>query len=75
VNDLKGLVIAGEALILLVLGAANIASGQLLGAAILLGLALLAGGSAWALWPATGRIIDYAGARPRRAGWSRRRRH
>ncbi len=75
VNDLKGLVIAVEAVVLLLLGAANIVSGQLLGAVILFGLALLAGGSAWALWPARRRIIGFAGARPRRAGRSRRPRH
>ncbi len=74
-SDLKGLVIAVEAVVLLLLGAANIVSGQLLGAAILFGLALLAGGSAWALLPARGRIIGFAGGRPRREGWSRRRRH
>jgi hypothetical protein len=74
VSDLKGRIIAVEAVVLLLLGAANVVSGQLLGAAILFGLAVLAGGSAWALLPGRGRIIRFAGARPRREGWSRRRR-
>ncbi len=74
-SDLKGLVIAAEAVVLLLLGAANIVSGQLLGAAILVGLASLAAICAWALWPAGGRIIGLAGARPRRAGRSRPPRH
>jgi hypothetical protein len=71
---LKGLIIAAEAAVLLVLAAANVVSGQFLGAAILLGIASLAAACAWALWPAKSRIIGLAGARPRRAGWSRRRR-
>ncbi len=74
-NDLKGLIIGAEAIVLLALGAANIVSGQLLGAAILIGIAALAAVCAWALWRAEGGIIDLAGARPRKAGWSRRRRH
>ena len=73
-SDLKGLIIAAEAAVLLVLAAANVVSGQFLGAAILLGIASLAAACAWALWPAKSRIIGLAGARPRRAGWSRRRR-
>lgn len=73
-SDLRGLIIASEAAVLLVLAAANVVSGQFLGAAILLGIASLAAGCAWALWPAKSRIIGLAGARPRRAGWSRRRR-
>jgi hypothetical protein len=48
-NDLKGLVIAAEAIVLLVLGAANIVSGQFLGAAILIGIASLTAACAWAL--------------------------
>ena len=53
-SDLKGPAVALEALVLLVLGAANIVSGQLIGAAILVGLALLAAACAWALWPGPG---------------------
>ena len=71
-NDLKGLVIAVEAVVLLALGAADILSGQLLGAVIVLGIASLAAGCAWALWPDRGQIIGLAGGRPRRAGLSRR---
>jgi uncharacterized MnhB-related membrane protein len=50
-RDLKRALFAAEAVILLVLGAAEIISGQLLGAAILVGIASLAAGCAWALWP------------------------
>jgi uncharacterized MnhB-related membrane protein len=75
VNDLKGIVIAAEAVVLLSLAAADILNGQFLGAAILIGIASLAAGCAWALWPAGDRIIGLAGVRPRRAGSSRRRRH
>jgi hypothetical protein len=50
-RTLKGLVIAGEALVLLALGAANILSGQLLGGAIVVGLGTLAAACAWVLWP------------------------
>ncbi len=73
-SELKGLIIAAEAIVLLMLGAANLLTGQFVGAAILIGIALLAAGCAWALLRAEGRIIGLAGARPRRAGWSRRRR-
>jgi len=71
VSDLKSLIIAAEAVVLLVLGAASVVSGQILGAAILLGIASLAAVCAWALWPKD-QIIGLAGARPRRAGSSRR---
>jgi hypothetical protein len=50
-RDIKALIIAIEGGVLLVLGAASIVSGRLLGAAILVGLASLAAASAWALWP------------------------
>lgn len=70
-SDLKSLIIAAEAVVLLVLGAASVVSGQILGAAILLGIASLAAVCAWALWPKD-QIIGLAGARPRRAGSSRR---
>jgi hypothetical protein len=73
-SDLKGIVVAVEALVLLLLGAADLVSGQLLGAALLIGLALLAAACAWALWPDRPRIIDLAGEGPRRAGSIRRRR-
>jgi uncharacterized MnhB-related membrane protein len=53
VNHLKGLIIAAEAALLLVFGVADIVSGRLLGAAILLGIASLAAACAWALWPAS----------------------
>jgi hypothetical protein len=75
VSDLKGLVIAAEAVVLLVLAAANIVSGQFLGAAVLAGIAVLAAACAWALWPTRSRLIGLAGERPRRAGSSRRPRH
>ncbi len=74
-SDLKGPIIAAEAVILLVLGVANIVTGQFLGAAILIAIGTLAAGCAWAFWPARSGIIGLAGARPRRAGSSRRRRH
>jgi len=48
---MKGRVLAIEAGVLLILGAANIVSGRLLGAAILLALGVLAASCAWALWP------------------------
>ena len=70
-SDLKSVIIAAEAVVLLVLGAASVVSGQILGAAILLGIASLAAVCAWALWPKD-QIIGLAGARPRRAGSSRR---
>jgi hypothetical protein len=54
VNDLRGLIIGAEALVLLLLGAAYILSGQFLGAAILIAMASLAAACAWALWPARG---------------------
>jgi hypothetical protein len=57
-RDIKGLVIAIEAGVLLVLGAASIVSGRFLGAAVLVGLASLAAASAWALWP-TARTAPY----------------
>jgi hypothetical protein len=50
-SSVKGLVIAVEAIVLLALGAANILSGQLLGGAIVVGLAILAAACAWVLWP------------------------
>lgn len=50
-SDLKWLIIAAEAAALLVLAAANIVSGQFLGATILLAIASLAAACAWALWP------------------------
>jgi hypothetical protein len=74
VSDLKGLIIAVEAGILLVFSVAEVVSGQFLGAAILLGIAALSAACAWALWPARSRIIGLAGEGPRRAGSSRRRR-
>ena len=74
-SNLKGPIIAAEAVVLLALGAANIVSGQFLGAAILIAIGSLAAGCAWAFWPARSGIIGLAGARPRRAGSSRRRRH
>jgi hypothetical protein len=46
---------------LLVLGAAEIIRGQLLGAAILVAIASLAAGCAWALWP-NGRTFPSARA-------------
>jgi hypothetical protein len=74
-RGVKGLVIAIEAGVLLLLGAADLVSGQFLGAAIVVGLATLAAACAWALWPA-GRALPRARAdeSPRRAGWSRQRR-
>jgi hypothetical protein len=54
-RDMKALVIALEAIVLLALGAANIVSGQFLGAAIVVGLGTLAASCAWALRP-TDRI-------------------
>ena len=50
-RSVKGLVVAVEAIVLLALGAANILSGQLLGGAIVVGLAILAAACAWVLWP------------------------
>jgi hypothetical protein len=50
-RDVKRVLFAIEAVVLLVLGAADIMTGQLLGAAILLGVASLAAGCAWALSP------------------------
>ena len=73
-SDLKGLVIAAEAVVLLVLAAANIVSGQFLGAGLLAGIAALAAACAWALWSAGSGIIGLAGEAPRKAGSSRRRR-
>lgn len=72
---MKGRLIGIEAGVLLVLGTANLVTGRFLGAAIIIGLASLAAACAWALWPAAGRIMGLAGEQPRRAGWSRRRRH
>ena len=46
---MKPRVLALEGGVLLVLGTASILSGRFLGAAILVGLATLAGASAWAL--------------------------
>jgi hypothetical protein len=48
---MKSRVLAAEAGILLILGAAFVVSGRLLGAAILLALGTLAATCAWALWP------------------------
>lgn len=56
-NDVRGLIIAAEAVVLLVLGTANIVSGQFLGAAILFGIASFAAAYAWALWRAQGPLI------------------
>ena len=70
-SDLKSLVVAVEALVLLLLGAANLVSGQLLGAAILIGIGALAAACAWAVWADRARIIDLAGEAPRRGGSSR----
>jgi hypothetical protein len=69
-RDIKALVIAIEAGVLLVLAAASIVSGRFLGAAVLVGLASLAAASAWALWPTAHerRPTTGADARPRRAG-------
>jgi hypothetical protein len=47
---MKQRVLALEGGVLLVLGVASILSGRLLGAAILVALAMLAGASAWAFW-------------------------
>jgi hypothetical protein len=47
---MKQRVLALEGGVLLVLGVASILSGRLLGAAILVGLGMLAGASAWAFW-------------------------
>lgn len=49
---MKQRVLALEGGVLLVLGVASILSGRLLGAAILVGLGMLAGASAWAFWTA-----------------------
>ena len=49
---MKQRVLAVEGGVLLLLGVASILTGRLLGAAILVGLAMLAGASAWALWAA-----------------------
>ena len=49
---MKQRVLAVEGGVLLLLGVASILGGRLLGAAILVGLAMLAGASAWALWAA-----------------------
>ena len=70
-SDLKSVLIAAEAVVLLVVSFADVVSGQFLGAAILLGIASLAAVCAWALWPRD-QIIGLAGARPRREGSSRR---
>jgi hypothetical protein len=70
----KERVLAIEGAILLVLGAANIVSGQLVGAAILIGIASLAAACAWALWPGRGQIIGLAGEPPRKEGSSPPRR-
>jgi hypothetical protein len=65
----KGLVVAVEAIILFVLGAAYIVSGRLLGAAILVGLAALAAGCAWALRSTSRELLrTRAGGSPRKAG-------
>jgi len=45
-------VLALEGGVLLILGVASIVSGRFLAAAILMGLAMLAAASAWALWTA-----------------------
>jgi len=50
----KGRVLAVEGAVLLILGAAFIVSGRLLGAAILLAIGMLAASCAWALWPTSG---------------------
>jgi uncharacterized MnhB-related membrane protein len=71
VSDLKSVIIAAEAVVLLVVSFADVVSGQFLGAAILLGIASLAAVCAWVLWPRD-QVIGLAGARPRRAGSSRR---
>jgi hypothetical protein len=47
---MKQRVLALEGGVLLLLGVASILSGRLLGAAILVGLAMLSAASAWALW-------------------------
>ncbi|HKV30328.1 MAG TPA: hypothetical protein VJT14_04845 [Candidatus Dormibacteraeota bacterium] len=73
-SDLKGVIIAAEAVVLLAISFADVVSGQFLGAAIILGIASLAAVCAWALWPRE-QIIGLAGAGPRRAGSSRRQRH
>ena len=71
-SDLKGLIVAAEAVVMLVLAVANIVSGQFLGAVLLAGIAVLAAACAWALWPTRGRIIRLADEAPRKAGSSRR---
>jgi hypothetical protein len=48
---MRSRVIALESAVLLSLAAGNLVLGRLLGAAILVGLALLAATCAWALWP------------------------
>lgn len=68
-TDVKGLVIAVEAAVLLMLGATSILSGRFFGAAILVALATLAAASAWALWPASRHVPrTLAGESPRKAG-------
>lgn len=49
---MKQRVLALEGGVLLVLGTTFIVSGRFMGAAIIIGLALLAAACAWALWPA-----------------------
>ncbi|HEV3462161.1 MAG TPA: hypothetical protein VG413_08970 [Candidatus Dormibacteraeota bacterium] len=70
-SDLRGVIIAAEAVVLLLVSFADVVSGQFLGAAILLGIASLAAVCAWALWPRD-QIIGLAGEGPRTAGSSRR---
>jgi hypothetical protein len=48
---MRGRVFAAEASVLAVLGVTFIVTGRFLGAAILLGLSLLAATVAWASWP------------------------
>jgi hypothetical protein len=70
---MKGRVLAIEAGLLLILGAANIVSDRLLGAAILIALGLLAATCAWALWPAGPDLATTRAAGSlRKAGSSRR---
>ena len=70
---MKGRVLAIEAVVLLILGAANIVSGRLLGAAILLALGVLAAICAWTLWPGGQDLpTTRAAGSLRKAGSSRR---
>lgn len=51
---MKGRVLAVEGGVLLILGVANIISGRIVAAAILIPLGMLALACGWALWPSDG---------------------